>query len=337
MNGPFRPEVTPDQTILSPSEGTITKVLGKISFPDLYDLVHDQGLSYFPRMDAQGNVELFLVFDSIDSFSQSTHAEVYVEFKTYEEKLLAIIWTLNDPRNPLGFPIPFHIPTERDRYLALRLLEQQQTWIHYLAYETDQIVHIYSEAIQFPEDEKTVIEEQIRHLYEGTSPSEEVASLPASTLSPSALLEEGKAYVFDYQKMVTAQGEEEAQLMVMQAVHQAITVMHRHFTSEVRESTFTIWVAEKLPYLYLFVTPSLEELFAKPQDSEEEENPFTRFLSAIPEFVETTDGQPLQAGAYPIMRYEKGKWHHLELDESFQQTLLQLFDQQIDNQVNPYQ
>lgn len=348
MNKLFYPEIIPDLTIQSPSERTITRALSKDAFSDLYELVHEQGLSYFPRINAEGDVELYLVFESIDAFTQSTHAEVYVEFKTYQDKLLAIIWTLNDPQNPLGFPIPFHIPTDQDRYMALRLLEQKQTWIHYLAYPTNQIIHIYSEAIQLPETEKSRIEAQVRKLYDGSGTTDEQDSdeeikeheaetIPASTLSQRTLLEEGKGFVFDYKRMLATHGEEGAQVTVMQAVHQALTVMHRHYTSQVRESTFTVWVAENASLLYLFVTPSLDELFDDLQGNEEEENPFSRFLLTIPEFVESVDGQPLRAGAYPIMRYDQGQWYHLELDEAFQQTLKRLFDEQIGNQLNPYQ
>lgn len=337
----------------SPSAKTVSKALPQEPFADLYKLIRDQGLAYFARINGEGNVELYLVFESIEEFSQSTHAEVYVEFKTYQDKLLAVIWTLDDPRNPLGFPVPFHIQDERERNMALRLIHQPQTWIHYLAYEDNQIIHIYSEAISFPPSEKPRMEGLIRNLYEGgysgadwtterQQPDEEVRELetesaPVHTLPPDSLDQNGVAYVFDYQKMIDAYGAEEAQMVLMQAVHQAMLVIRRHFRSEVRETTFTIWAAEKTPYFYLFLSPSMADLFDVIHYSEEEENPFSRFLLAIPQFIETREGTPLAYGAYPIMRYEQGRWIHLELDEAFQATLSILFSRHYPDEANPYE
>ncbi|MGD8189802.1 hypothetical protein ACQCN2_07450 [Brevibacillus ginsengisoli] len=349
----FRPLISLRPDLHSPSHETISQALPTEEFADLYTNIRDEGLTHFPRIDSRGNVELYLVFESIDDFSSATHGEVYLEFKSYQDKLLAIIWTLDDPLNPLGFPMSFNIQEKQDRYMALRLLDQPQTWVHYVAFVDQEILHIYSEAISFPTEEKSRVESLVHDLYEEKADTDEEASrkrheemeikelptetITAHTLPEESLLESGTAYVFDYQRLIAAHGPQEAQVVLMQAVHQALLIMRRHYRSEVRETTFTVWAAERGPLLYLFVTPSLEHLFEVVHYSEEEANPFSKTLLAIPQFVETMEGAPLALGAYPIMRYVQGKWMHVELDEAFQTTLHELFAQHYSGEDNPFE
>jgi hypothetical protein len=341
----FRPVYTPDPSLASPSPATMGEVLDPVRFADLYRLAGEEGLPYFARVNASGDVELFLIFESVDSFSESTRDAVSVEFKTYRNKLLAVIWTLTDPLDPLGFPLAFDIRQAEERYMALRMVEQAETPLHYFAYEEGRLTHIFTEAITFSDEEAARVEEYIRLLYEGRQESlpvdaevreEVMATIPATSLSEDVLSTEGVAYVLRYDRMRKKYGEEQAQHLLMSTLQQAVWVMRRHSRSEVRSSAFTVWAAEQGEILHLFVTPILSGLFPVVHSSEDESNPFTRFLLALPEFVETWEGSPLSVGAYPILRYAAGKLYHLELNEETQQQLAALFARNNPAQANPY-
>ncbi|MGE5704897.1 MAG: hypothetical protein ACM32O_20405 [Clostridia bacterium] len=329
MTERFYPSYEPDASLASPSHRTLGEALPEADYPDLYRNVRDEGLPYFARVNGNGDVELFLVFESIDAFSDATRDAISVEFKTYKRTLLAVIWTLHDPLEPLGFPLSFDILQEEQRFMALRMVEQSELLIHYLAYSDAAIIHIYSEACTFSESEQAHVQSIIRYLYEAKEEEERgehvtetevkeegLLSVPARTLSDEVLLENGTAYLLDYARLVSGRGDAEAQDLLMNTVQQAILVMRRHSRSEVRESTFTIWVGEREGTLWLFVTPMLYHLFEVVHTSEEEANPFARFLYTLPEYIETVDASPLDCGAFPILRYESGKLYHLELDES---------------------
>jgi hypothetical protein len=341
----FRPQISPDSSLASPSAETLGEVLDRDRFADLYRLVEGEGLPYFARVNGEGGVELFLVFESVDAFSESTRDAVSVEFKTYRNHLLAIIWTLTDPLNPLGFPLKFDIKKAEDRYMALQVLEQPETPLHYFAFEDGRITHIYTEAITFTPGEAARAEGYIRHLYDGTEEAlpqeaevreEAIASIPATALADETLTAEGVAYILRYGRMREKLGEDKAQHLLMSTIQQAVWVMRRHSRSEVRSSSFTVWAAEQGELLYLFVTPGLFDLFEVVHTSEDEANPFTRFLFALPEFVETQEGVPLSIGAYPILRYESGKLYHLELDEETQRHLAALHARTLSHSSNPY-
>ncbi|WP_230077239.1 hypothetical protein [Brevibacillus sedimenti] len=164
---PFRPEVVPDPSLRSPTAATQGEVLDATNFADLYRLAGEEGLPYFARLNAAGDVELYLVFESVDAFSEATRDAVSVEFKTYRDKLLAVIWTLHDPIQPLGFPLAFDIKRPEEHHMALRMLEQEQTLLHYLSYEAGLLTHIYTEAITFSPQEASRAKAMIRSLYEG--------------------------------------------------------------------------------------------------------------------------------------------------------------------------
>jgi hypothetical protein len=53
--------------------------------------------------------------------------------------------------------------------------------------------------------------------------------------------------------------------------------------------------------------------------------------------VRCEDASPLQAGAYPLLRYEKGRLYHLELDEQVQLRLSELHQEAFSGHINPYQ
>lgn len=344
-----RPETALDPALRSPSAETLGEVLDRTAYADLYRLVEGEGLPYFARLNGEGDVELYLVFESVDAFSEATRDAVSIEFKTYKEKLLAVLWTLHDPQNPLGFPLSFAVQDPAERRMALRLIVQGETPVHYLAFTDGQIIHIYTETITFSEAERRQAEGYVRRLLageprieaepaEGEVAEEELSSIPAAQLSDQLLQEGGVAYLFAYRRMKARYGEEEAQHLLMNTLRQAILVMRRHARSDVRESSFTVWAGEREDTLALYITPDLYTLFDPVHHAEETAHPFTRFLLALPDFLEVQEGVPLLAGAFPILRYDAGKLFHLELDEAFQHRLARLFARMAagNQAANPY-
>ncbi|CAM3526662.1 hypothetical protein EDM52_20805 [Brevibacillus invocatus] len=345
MQDEFYPKINPDATIASPDGSTQGEVLDRQRFRDLYELSEAQGLPYFARMDAEGHVELFLVFESVDAFSEQTKDAVSLEYKTYQQKLLAVIWTLSDPMQPLGFPLSFDIQKAEDRYMALQMLEQPHTSLHYLAYEEGALTHIYTEEIYLSAAEVTRVQQMIRALYEGKADSlpddavveeEESKTIPAICLPDSVLQETGIAYVIDHHQLGVERGEEAAHHLLMSTVQQAVWVIRRHSRSEVREAAFTVWAAERMDMIYLVVTPTLDDLFEVVHQSDEELNPFARFMMMLPEFAQSEEVHPLQLGAFPILRYESGRLYHLEIDAHTQEHLARLFEKSARAGQNPY-
>ncbi|MGG1659396.1 hypothetical protein [Brevibacillus sp. NRS-1366] len=319
--------------------------MDRVRYHDLYQLVEAEGLPYFARLNGRAEVELYLVFETVDAFSEQTRDAVSIEFKTYQNKLLAVIWTLSDPLQPLGFPLSFDIRSAEERYVALTILQQPFTVLHYLAFEEGQLTHIYSEAIHFSAEEVSRAKDMVRSLYDGNPASmpkaaevreEETQTIPAMSLPDSVLQEMGMAFILQYKRMLATHGEEEAQHLLMSTVKQAVWVMRRHTRSEVRDSSFTVWAAEQGEQLYLVVTPSLSHLFEVVHMSEDEANPFSRFLMTLPDYVQTEDAAPLRLGAFPLLRYESGQLYHLELDEELQEHLAHLSRQAFPGASNPY-
>lgn len=341
----YEPRIELDATIVSPDSETEGEQLDPERFHDLYKLAGEEGLPYFARLNGRGEAELFLVFESVDAFSEQTRDAVSIEFKAYQNKLLAVIWTLSDPLQPLGFPLSFDIQKAEERHMAQSILKQAMTSIHYLAYEEERLTHIYTESISFSAEEVERTEGMIRALFAGTPEElphaaevreEGTETIHALSLSKAVLLEDGVAFVLDYRRMMGAHGEEEAQHLLMRTVQQAVWVMRRHSRSEVRDASFTVWVAEVEELLSLVVTPQLSDLFEVIHTSEDEANPFARFLMTLPAFVRCEDVSPLQAGAYPVLRYEKGRLYHLELDEQVQLRLSEWYQEAFSRHTNPY-
>lgn len=345
MTEAYEPLIQPDPALASPDERTLGERLDPEQFDDLYRLAGEEGLPYFARLNGQGVAELYLVFESVDAFSEQTRDAVSVEFKTYQSQLLAVIWTLSDPLHPLGFPLSFDISKAEERHMAQTMLRQPFTPLHYLSYEEGSLTHIYTEPITFSVEERARTTEMIRALYEGTPETlpeaaevkeEEMQSIPATSLPKSVLAEEGMAFVLDYRRMLAAYDEEEAQHLLMKTLQQAVWVVRRHSRSEVRDASFTVWAAEQEAYLSLVVTPSLSHLFEVIHMSEDEANPFSRFFMALPAFLRCEEANPLQLGAFPILRYEKGRLYHLELDDKMQEVLSALHREAFSSMDDPY-
>jgi len=341
----YDPPIEPDAALASPDGETAGERLDPERFADLYRLAGEEGLPYFARLNNRGETELYLVFESVDAFSEQTRDAVSLEFKTYRNRLLAVIWTLSGPLEPLGFPLSFDIQQAEERHMALRILRQAAVELHYLAYEDGSLTHIYTESISFSKQEIERAEGMIRALFAGTREElpqeaevreEETETIHALALAAEVLQEAGVAFVLHYRRMLDQHGEEQAQQLLMRAVQQAVWVMRRHARSEVRESSFTVWAAEQGEYLSLLVTPSLTGLFAVVHPSEDEANPFARFLMALPAFVRCEDGIPLQLGAYPLLRYENGRLYQLELDEKVQARLSELHQKAFSGEDDPY-
>jgi len=348
MSENFFPRLQPDPTLASPDRSTQGEVLDRKRFADLYERAESQGLPYFSRLNGMGEVELFLVFESVDAFLEQTGEAVSLEFKTYRQKLLAIIWTLSDPQQPLGFPLAFTITEEQDRAMALQMLEQQQIMLHYLEYEQGKLTHIYTEPIYLSAGEAERAREMIRSLHEGThSPliaeaevqEADAQTLPAICLPAQVLQEKGNAFVFAYDRILAEYGEEKGHYLLMSMLQQAVLVMRRHARSEFRESSFTVWVAEQASRLSLIVTPALDNLFA--DSVERQDDPFFRVFAASPAFVQREEADPLARGAYPILRYERGQLYHLEIDAHTRDMLSRLFREKFREKegqgCNPYE
>lgn len=345
MREAFLPQINPDRSLASPGSSTQGEVLDRRQFADLYELAEAQGLPYFARLNGEGEVELYLVFESVDAFREQTRDAVSLDFKTYQQKLLAVIWTLSDPLQPLGFPLSFDIAKAEDRYMALQLLEQPHTLLFYMAYEEGCLTHIYTEPIFLSAGEAERVRQMIRSLYEGQGASlpadaevqeEEAKSIPAICLPAAVLREQGAAYVFDYGRILGEHGEEAGHHLLMSTLQQAMLVIRRHARSEVRESSFTVWAAEQASRLYLLVTPALSHLFEAVHQPDDEANPFARFFSSLPAYVRREAASPLQLGAFPILRYEGGKLYHLEIDAHTQDMLARLYGETFAEGSNPY-
>jgi len=349
MNRPLLPEITLDPTLRSPQRATMGQFLPADDYADLYRLAAEEG-ACFPRIDAAGNVELYLVYESVEAFSQATQDELSVDWKIYRDKLLVIVWTVSDPRKPLGFPISLRVAEERARYTALQMVLQPFVWVHHLTLQDGQLLHIYSETLTVsPAERERVLQLVERLLAEDGSrqdphagPADEeigeenLLTVDADQLGDAPLLESGLAYLFDYAAMGREHGAEGAQEWLMAALHKALLVMRRHPRSDVRTQSFTVWVAELPPWLSLIVTPELSERFAAEDSTDEAANPFDRFFMTLPQFVETRRIRPLAVGAYPLIRAEQGRMLHLELTEAFQRRLQRLFAANWPDEANPY-
>jgi hypothetical protein len=332
----------------SPSEETLGEILPPGPFADLYRAGMMDGLPCFSRLNEAGDVEFYLVFESIDAFSELTEGAVAADWKTYQKRLLAVIWTRNDPVQPLGFPLSFDMTAWRDRQMVRRLLEQPRTLLFHLALLDDQLIHVYTDEIRFSTAQRREVEQMIQRLSAPERDDDESApadsevreapiqSIAAAALPDDVLLEAGTAYTVDFAQLKETYGAKHAETLLMSAVYQALLVMRRHGRSQVRETAFTVWAAQCLPYTSIVVTPDLSPLFADKPDDEETENPFIRLLVQLPGFVEHRRGFPLALGAFPIMRYERGNLLHVELEEPISARLAALFARLHPEAANPY-
>ncbi|MBO8170492.1 MAG: hypothetical protein H0Z33_01195 [Bacillaceae bacterium] len=346
----MKPAISTDPKLASPDQETMGDSLSPDRFSDIYRVAQDEGLSYFYRIDGTGQVSFMIIFDHIDDFAESTSGQVYLEFEIYQKQLLAVIWTMTDPSHPLGFPVKFDMSREEGLFGAIQLLEQDETWIHYLAWQDDDLIHVFSEAITFADSDKENVAENIWNALNQSETEEQtqnaVSLLTIDQLDEDDLCQNGMEYLLDYDAMLRRLGQEEkAREQVMGTVSRILEVMRRHPKAMFRESSLTIWVGEKkgtnrsgkkTRLLSLAVTSDTAQLYQLNQVEDMDEHPFYTFFLAIPEFVRTGKITPLVTGAYPIIHYQNGQISYLEPDEQVKVRLAQLFDSRYSGEDNPY-
>ncbi|RXT14956.1 hypothetical protein [Ammoniphilus sp. CFH 90114] len=327
------------------SEKTIGNLLETDEFRDLYDTVWELGDRYFVRQDLSGRVDFVIVFQDIEDFSRSSSSQVMLDYKTYKDHFYIVIWTLTDPENPLGFPIGFNRNNPMEIEKLHDLLSQEQIWIHYLATEDEDLIHIYSEAYLFPSNERGAWLDKIKEPLSG----EQLEDIDSSILTKGAyqlteaqLLQDGIGYLLDYSSLVTKHTEAGAEERLMSSLLQALTLVKNHPNPAVRESSFLLWIREKREFtqkgsearlVTVFMSPSLQELLDLVNDQQAEENPLSSVLLSMPEFLMTVEAQPIQEGAYPLVEYAGGDIIQLELNEQVQERLSELY---VWGDDNPY-
>lgn len=321
------------------TEQTVGQWLDRDLFIDLYQNVWDHGKSYFARMhEEDGQVDLTIVFQNIDDFGESSGSQILIDYKVHKDTFFLIVWTLTDPKNPLGFPVPFKISEQDDLAVLKRIFEQERLWIHYLAIENDHLIHVFSEAYEIPDAEKHKILNSIdghqRLEDRAEREEEEVLVKDADKLLDDQLLSEGIGYSLDFSSMIKKGDEESAKEKLMSALLQAMMMVKRHPRSAVRESSFLLWVEEKREstsrgedarLMTIYITPLLNELFKVISDDHQGENPFTTVLLGLPEFLTTVQRKPIDHGALPILEYKGGLMMHLGLEEDFIHRLRSLY------------
>lgn len=330
------------------SKQTVGSILDEHIFSDLYFLIREEGQHYFSREDSLGKIDVLIVFDNIDDFTESSGSNILLECKTYKDRMVFVVWTLTDPQNPLGFPIVFSMNDRVEREQFRRLVEQKQIWIHYLAVEEESLIHIFSEAYTLPQEEKKEWFEQVKNLMDPNQAEqskderEEPLVKSAMRVSEKLLLEDGIGYSLDFTSLVNKYGEQQAEERLLESLLHALTSIKNHPSRGVRESAFLLWVEEKREWakdgtearlLTVYMSPPLTELLAVVHDQQVEENPISTGLLSMPEFLVTIQGRPIEEGAYPILEYDQGDVIHLELDEEFQERLSKLHGP---DEKNPY-
>lgn len=335
----IKPAVTIDVDRKNPGNETMGESLSSVDFPDIYEKVIEEGQTYFYRVDGKGDISFYVIFDSIDDFSQSTESQVYLDFQMYKTQFITVVWTVSDPQNPLGFPVKFDVHKEEDLFAVIQFLQQSETWIHYLAAGEMQedgagdLIHIYSEAITFSAEDKNHGAEMIFHCREWTPELEEEDGedadptiISAAEIIDDRLRESGTQYLLDYSELIMRAGDEEtAKMKAMGALSRILLFFKRHPSSILRDTSFLTWVGEregenrngeKTRILSIAVTPALHDLFPEDNRGNLGENPFAMFYFSFAEFLRTEESQPLHDGAFPIAKYEAEEIYHIEVDET---------------------
>lgn len=325
------------------SEQTVGNILDKELFPDLYDSVWEDGKHYFSRVDSSGRVDIVIVFQGIEDFAQSSGSQIMLDFKVYKGQFFIVVWTLTDPQNPLGFPVGFNMEDSLEVEQLEKIFEQEQLWIHYLAIEEEELIHVFSEAYEVPHEER---EDCLRRMNDlptfqlQEDNHEDVLTKGADQLTDEMLLEDGIGYMIDFSSLIGKVGEKQSEERLMSTVLQALTLIKNHPNPAVRASSFLIWIREKREstnqgqesrLITIFMGPALSHLLDLVNDQQMEENPLSSVLLAMPEFLGTVEANPLQEGAYPLIQFDKGKIVHLELDERVQEKLFKLHGGAEDN------
>ncbi|WCK55930.1 hypothetical protein PP175_08440 [Aneurinibacillus sp. Ricciae_BoGa-3] len=348
----IKPSIAVPLTHVSPGSVTMGEVLSRTVFTHLYKVADEEGARCFPLMDREGDVELYILFDTIDQFGEQADADVYLEFHQHKNDWIAVFWTVMSPNDPLGYPIAFHTLNDEQRYLAVRFLEQKQVWIHYLAFAGEDLVHIFSEAIDFAAEDKARAENLLLNAYyykeesqaeQGEMPQETISG---QTLDRGMLLTSGVSFYLDYAALEKQYGEEGAKESVMGAIYRALWMMSRHPKSQARDASFLVWVGQvegenrngrMTRLLSVTITPSLRGMMKGVHVSEDEENPLASLLMSLAEFLKTEEEQPFAAGYLPIIGYRSGTLQHIEWDDASVLRLKRLFVDSFPNAVlNPY-
>ncbi|MFT9847397.1 hypothetical protein [Aneurinibacillus sp. REN35] len=309
---------------------TMGETLNRLAFQDIYRRVGEDGIMYFPRATADGDVEICIVYQDIDSFGEQAEASVYLDFSKHQHNWIAVLWVVDDPEDPLGYPLSFQTTVETDRYLAVRFLEQPRIWVHYLAEAEEGIMHLYSEAIAFDNGEQVErAGEMLLAAYRYDPSVEEAEDLPeqvmrGDALSYACLKENGLSFYFDYRLMENRFGEEGAREQVMGAIYRSLWMMRRHPNAQARDAELLLWIGEKrgrnradeeTHLLVVTMTPQLLDVYQIVHMSELEANPLATMLMALTEYQYLEEEHPIEQGYIPIIKYEYGTLVHIEWEE----------------------
>jgi len=333
----------PIQPARAPNGDTVGQRLDPGRFSDVYRLVLEEGRTYTGLWDG-ASVHLLLVHPDVEAFDELVDRDLWLGFSQQGSRWIAVVWAEGEAEKPVGFPYTFDVAREADRWLAARLLGQTSAWLHHLAHDgAGALVHIFSERLPLTdaarEEGRRLLAAARAAATEGGEPMWAATTASAAALPDDVLAAEGIGYLVDYGALVEREGEEGAQEALMEAVHRALVVCRRHPRADIREATFSVWVAEGTDgpvaplrrLVTLFVAPAPDRW-----DRDATADPFWAMLEADPVFVGRERGRPLAAGAYPIVRYEGGRLVHLELDEEARARLFCLFAVRWPDRPNPY-
>ncbi|WCN36899.1 hypothetical protein [Aneurinibacillus uraniidurans] len=336
----MKPAVALPDGRLSPDEATMGHILDPQMFADIYEQFDEEGQTYFPRLTDTGDVEAVIVHDDIDSFGDLAEADVYIDFTRHKQTWIAVLWIVDDPDHPLGFPFSFSVEEDTGRYLAIRLLEQDIIWVHHLAPTDEGIMHIYSESISFPDEEK---DDAIQHLlaaYRNDPQTEAEEEVPArivsgNTIDSARFVDKGLTFYFDYSALLRRFGEEAAQEQVMGAVYRALWMMRRHPNPQARAAELYIWVGEgngqnrageDTHLLGITMTPQLLDVYQIVNMSELDANPLATMLMSITEYQMLEEEEPLALGYLPIIGYVNGELLHIDWDKAAVERIASVYD-----------
>jgi hypothetical protein len=330
---------------LSLSSETAADILKKDEYCDIYEEVFNQENFYFWRMTANGSVELVLVFRDIEDFDRSLEAQVVFDYRLHKDRFFFVVWTLSDPIHPLGFPIGFSTTVENDRLALAQLFQQSEIVVHFLSLLDDELLHIYTQFFDFTQEEK----QRANAEYQVKASRSEIIEKKnnsylirdGSTLKDQQLSETGLGYLLDFSSLKNKANEESAKEKLMAAILTAVEMFKNHPRTEVRNSSFIVWVGEKREentngdaaiLLEFYMTPPLNEFVDVVSDDQTRENPLSTVLLAFPEFLTTLEARPVDRGAYPLLQYKSQSIWHLEPNDKLESRLAALSG----GRPNPY-
>lgn len=327
-------------------KNSVGHFLSQTRYSDLYQQSVAKGTPCFYRLDRERELSFVIMLDQLEDFEDLAASRIYLEWQTYRRQFISVIWTEKDPKDPLGYPVVFNTGRDQDVYALVRFLQQDKTPIHYLAWEQNQLLHIFTEAISFSQKEKENAAEIIirmikerelenrEQVQDGTARlSSEVALVPSDQISDTALCDSGRAYLFDYHALFSAVGgEEQVQQRVAESLLRILQMIQHHSDSSIREQALMVWTGEiqsKTEMMTgkqfaLIVTPAAALL-------KTEDNPFDTLFCAFPEYTGQQTITPLHIGAFPVAVYLEGKLVYIDPDQKLQSRLHSLWQQQNGN------